>query len=69
MKVALTRQQELFLIDLGLKQLVANAAQASNGHAPSRSVRPTGKKWSAAQRAKFTQTLKRKWREKQQAAK
>jgi hypothetical protein len=59
----LTREQELKLIELGFKQLLAGLHTA-NGHpkiVPWNKGKKTGRKWTAKQRAKFVKTMKSKW--------
>ena len=76
-KRALTRHEELVLIDLGLKHLIQAAVGDVNGHVARKRVpwnkgktKKTGAhKWSAAQRKHFAATMKKKWAEKKAAEK
>lgn len=62
-KVSLSRKDELFLINLGLKHVLASAlgnpewGTDRNGHAP---VRRPKVRWTAAQHKKFSATMKKK---------
>lgn len=66
----LTRKQELALIDLGLKAVLRNyfdnVPVERGPYRKSEKRSPwnkgtTGKKWSKAQHAKFSETMKAKW--------
>lgn len=70
----LTRKQELYLIDLGLSQVIDNLM----GHVKSKrtpwnkGIRKNGlkkaRKWTKEQRAKYAETMKRKWGNRSKAA-
>ena len=58
----LTRKQELALIDLGFQQLLDGIGK--RGPYKKNPVDDKGRyshKWSAERRAKFSETMKRKW--------
>lgn len=58
----LTRQEELFLIDLGLRELIRRSIEKPTVKKTVVPV-PKVKKWTDAQRKKFSQTMKKKWAE------
>ena len=54
----LTRKHELFLIDIGLRQVIDNLLSKPKKVKPAKKI---GRKWTKAQRDKFTQSMKEKW--------
>jgi hypothetical protein len=74
----LTREQELYLMRLGVRFLVAKVGEMRvTSASPDGVVRKKrephnkGKKWSATQRRRFLKTMRKKWKSKraEQAAK
>jgi hypothetical protein len=77
-KTSLSREQELFLIGLGIKSLLEVGQQfTSNGNATQRDPishrqvvkkvrRKTKKRWSPEQRQKFMKTMKAVWKKKRE---
>jgi len=81
MQMTLTRKQELYLIDLGLRALLDQTVPtASNGHRSQKNVekadyaekklkkdkRPA---WTPERRAKFAATMQKTWAKKRKAQK
>lgn len=64
MTLKMTRKQELYLIDLGLKSLLDSVIPAPKPKSKPRKIVEKKKRgWSKKQRAKFLATMKRKFQE------
>ena len=63
--VKLNRKTELYLIDLGLAQVLSNLIKSTSFKKKGPwNKGKKGLKWTAARRAKFLHTVKKKWAKK-----
>lgn len=62
--MTLTRKQELTLIDLGLKQIINNLTKPKKRGPYKKEKKVKGRKWSAQQRKRFVNTMRKVWAKK-----